>query len=106
MSTVLYRQDTTDDPLHRDDDLAAACDAAFSALAVDDDPELTLGMMSDLGEGELLDAWNRVLDIQTRGFGPREVQWLRDAGFGAGGRDVLEVGSGDGTYGRFLATSF
>jgi len=54
----------------------------------------------------LLDAWNRVLDIQTRGFGPREVQWLREAGFGADGRTVLEVGSGDGTYGRFLATSF
>ncbi len=70
-----------------------------------DDPELTLGMMSDLGEGELLDAWNSVLDIQTRGFGPREVQWLRDAGFGAG-RSVLEVGSGDGNYGRFLAESF
>ena len=70
MSTVAYPQDITTD-----------------------DPELTLGMMSDLGEGELLDAWNSVLDIQTRGFGPREVQWLRDAGFGAGGRSVLEVGS-------------
>lgn len=83
MSTVAYPQDITTD-----------------------DPELTLGMMSDLGEGELLDAWNSVLDIQTRGFGPREVQWLRDAGFGAGGRSVLEVGSGDGNYGRFLAESF
>jgi SAM-dependent methyltransferase len=83
MSTVAYPQDTTTD-----------------------DPELTLGMMSDLAEGELLDAWNSVLDIQTRGFGPREVQWLRAAGFGAGGRAVLEVGSGDGNYGRFLASSF
>jgi hypothetical protein len=46
------------------------------------------------------------LEIQTRGLGPREVQWLRDAGFGAVGRAVLEVGSGDGSYGRFLATSF
>lgn len=78
----------------------------LSTLAIAGDPELTLGMMSDLGEGALLDAWNRVLDIQTRGFGPREVQWLRDAGFGAGGRSVLEVGSGDGNYGRFLAASF
>lgn len=63
-------------------------------------------MMSDLGEGELLDAWNRVLEIQTRGFGPREVQWLRDAGFGAAARAMLEDGSGDGNYGRFLASSF
>jgi SAM-dependent methyltransferase len=104
MSTAIYQHDTTgDQPFHWDDLTAAE---ALAAVAVDDDPELTLGMMSDLGEGALLDAWNRVLDIQTRGFGPREVQWLRDAGFGAGGRTVLEVGSGDGNYGRFLAESF
>ena len=98
MSTVLCPPDTTTDDLQLEWDQLTA--------AREDDPDLTLGMMSDLAEGELLDAWNRVLDIQTRGFGPREVQWLRAAGFGAGGRDVLEVGSGDGTYGRFLATSF
>jgi hypothetical protein len=105
MSTVLHPQDTTTD-LHWDD-RAAGNDEGFCALAVvDDDPPLTLGMMSDLGEPELLAAWNSVLEIQTRGFGPREVQWLRGAGFGSGGRGVLEVGSGDGNYGRFLATSF
>jgi SAM-dependent methyltransferase len=85
MSTVLDPHDTTADG---------------------DDRALDLGMMSDLADGKLLDAWNLVLDIQTRGFGPREVQWLRDAGFGADGGGVLEVGSGDGTYGRFLAASF
>jgi len=103
MSTVLYAPDPTTEPLGWDE-LLAGQDAGFAAPA--DDDELTLGMMSDLAEAELLDAWNRVLDIQTRGFGPREVQWLRDAGFGAGGRSVLEVGSGDGNYGRFLASSF
>lgn len=108
MSTVLYRHDTvTDDPRFDWDDLTTGPNAGFSALATDDDdPRLTLGMMSDLGEEALLGAWNRVLEIQTRGFGPREVQWLREAGFGAAGRAVLEVGSGDGNYGRFLATSF
>jgi Methyltransferase domain len=109
MNTALYRQDvTTDDPRIDWDDLSAGQDSGLSALSVDDDndPRLTLGIMSDLGQKELLDAWNRVLEIQTRGLGPREVQWLRDAGFGAAGRAVLEVGSGDGNYGRFLATSF
>jgi SAM-dependent methyltransferase len=95
---------TTDAPQFDWDELIAEPQAGASTLVVDDD--LTLGMMSDLGDGELLDAWNRVLEIQTRGFGPREVQWLRELGFGAAGRAVLEVGSGDGTYGRFLAASF
>ncbi len=99
MSTVLCQPDPTTDDFQLDD-----WDGLTAGRS--DVPDLTLGMMSDLAEGELLDAWNRVLDIQTRGFGPREVQWLREAGFGAGGRNVLEVGSGDGTYGRFLATSF
>jgi SAM-dependent methyltransferase len=98
MSTAVCPPQSTTDDLPRGWDQPTA--------GHDDDPDLTLGMMSDLAEGELLEAWNRVLDIQTRGFGPREVQWLREAGFGAGGRDVLEVGSGDGTYGRFLASSF
>jgi SAM-dependent methyltransferase len=105
MTTVLYEQHTTQ---FTRDESTAAHDTGFSALTVADDADerLSLGMMSDLGDTELLEAWNRVLDIQTRGFGPREVQWLRDASFGAAGRAVLEVGSGDGNYGRFLAASF
>jgi SAM-dependent methyltransferase len=101
MSIAVCPQDPTTDSSQFD------WDPGFPALALVEDPApLTLGMMSDLGDGALLSAWNRVLDIQTRGFGPREVQWLRDAGFGAHGRTVLEVGSGDGNYGRFLAESF
>ena len=89
MSPVLCPPDTTTDEPQLDWDGLTA--------GHDDGPDLTLGMMSDLAEGALLDAWNRVRDIQTRGFGPREVQWLREAGFFSGARDVLEVGSGDGT---------
>jgi SAM-dependent methyltransferase len=71
----------------------------------EDNPWITLGLMNDITGGELMNSWKDLLDLQTRLFGPFEVEWLRANGF-AIGKGVLEVGSAIGAYGSWLARSF
>lgn len=71
-----------------------------------DNPWLTLGIMDSIDDPDLLREWGVLLGMQTRLLGPREVEWLRSNGFGVDGAGILEPGSGDGTYGSFLARNF
>ncbi|GAB3670948.1 hypothetical protein GCM10027589_39660 [Actinocorallia lasiicapitis] len=71
-----------------------------------DNPWMTIGIMNGIKEESLLAKWDAVLDIQTRLFGPRENAWLERQGFARPGTKVLEVGSGNGDHGRYLAQSF
>jgi SAM-dependent methyltransferase len=70
-----------------------------------DNPWLTLGIMDQIEDPNLLREWIRMLDLQTRLLGHQEVEWLRTNGFGDN-CTVMEPGSGDGRYGSFLARSF
>ncbi|MEV8097743.1 methyltransferase [Kitasatospora sp. NPDC085879] len=67
---------------------------------------MKLGIMDQIKDPALLNAWEAMLDLQTRLLGPGEVDWLRAKGFGRGGRGVIEPGSGDGHYGSYLAQCF
>ncbi|GGW67380.1 class I SAM-dependent methyltransferase [Streptomyces xantholiticus] len=71
-----------------------------------DNPWLTLGIMDRIEDPALLHEWGRMLDLQTRLLGPREVEWLRAKGFGRDCAGIIEPGSGDGHYGSFLARNF
>ncbi|MGQ6551122.1 hypothetical protein KGP17_27700 (plasmid) [Serratia sp. JSRIV001] len=62
---------------------------------------LVSGIMQELSETSLLASWDRVFEAQTRILGPQELKWLETKGAFAGG--VMEVGSGNGCYGSFLA---
>jgi hypothetical protein len=73
--------------------------AAFATPAL----PIALGAMNEVEGDALLEAWERCLALQTRLFGPYEVEWLRAHGFG--GR-VLEIGCAAGIFGSFLARSF
>lgn len=68
------------------------------------DLDLSAGVMNDIASDELIEAWETLLAHQARMFGPYEVQWLRENGFGA--PRVLEIGSALGEYGSFIARSF
>ncbi|MEX5590292.1 methyltransferase domain-containing protein [Pseudomonas urmiensis] len=57
--------------------------------------------MQRLGDTGVQSAWDRVLKLQTELLGPSELSWLRH--HQALDHDVLEVGSGMGHYGVFLA---
>ncbi|MEU1281550.1 methyltransferase [Streptomyces sp. NPDC005805] len=72
----------------------------------DDNPWLTLGIMDNIEDPDLLREWGRMLDLQTRVLGPRETAWLRSKGFGRDSVGVIEPGSGDGNFGAFLSRSF
>ncbi|WP_327587937.1 methyltransferase domain-containing protein [Nonomuraea sp. NBC_00507] len=83
----------------------ATSDMTPQVLAGNGIPSLTPGMMKAIEEEELLQEWERLLDVQTWALGESEVAWLRSGEFGAG-RGVLEVGSAAGGYGCFLARNF
>ncbi len=70
---------------------------------VDPSDGIALGAMNEVEGDALLAAWEATLALQTRLFGPLEVEWLRAHGFG--GR-VLEIGCAAGVFGSFLARSF
>ncbi|MND39829.1 hypothetical protein D3C76_158220 [compost metagenome] len=59
--------------------------------------------MQGLSDATLLASWETVLEVQTRILGPQELKWLTIKGAFEG--NVLEVGSGNGCYGSFLAES-
>lgn len=56
------------------------------------------GIMKSVESADLLSSWERVLDTQTRLFGPQEIGVLARRGIGACSRGILEVGSGNGDY--------
>jgi SAM-dependent methyltransferase len=69
-------------------------------------PWLTLGIMDDIEDESLLAEWDKVLDLQTRMLGEKEIAWLSSQGFGASPSGLLEVGSANGNYGSYLARRF
>lgn len=71
-----------------------------------DNPWLSLGIMNAIEGGALMESWQQMLTLQTHLFGPIEVRWLMEQGFGSSGRGVLEVGSASGYYGAYLARNF
>lgn len=67
-------------------------------------PDLKLGIMHGLKSKKLLDVWSSVLEAQTRILGPSEIEWLRTKDALNG--DMLEIGSGTGAFGSFLAKNY
>lgn len=61
------------------------------------------GVMQRLSEVGIQSAWDKVLELQTLLLGPSELTWLRH--HHAFDHEVLEVGSGKGHYGTFLANA-
>ncbi|MEQ4726208.1 methyltransferase [Nonomuraea sp. B19D2] len=104
----VIEQHSIDSALHTERRWAeprATSEVAPHVLAENDIPSLTPGMMKAIEEEELLQEWERFLDVQTWALGESEVAWLRSREFGTG-RGVLEVGSAAGGYGAFLARNF
>src|SRR5262249_42012339 len=62
------------------------------------------GIMKAVHSHELLSMWEKVLDVQTQLFGPKEVDVLISRCLGKNSRGILEVGSGSGHYGSFLSS--
>lgn len=77
--------------------------SGFDAPRFDTTDAIALGAMDNIAGDTLLAAWEATLALQTRLFGPLEVEWLKAHGFG--GR-VLEIGSAAGIFGAYLARAF
>lgn len=62
---------------------------------------MSSGIMKEIRDFELLTLWDRMLKIQTRILAPGELAWMKSRWAFLG--DILEIGSGNGSYGEFLA---
>ncbi|MFF8848336.1 methyltransferase domain-containing protein [Streptomyces sp. NPDC015127] len=71
-----------------------------------DNPWMTLGIMDNIEDEDLLVEWDALLDVQTRLLASREIDWMRSKGLGAEGAGILEIGSANGNYGSRLASDF
>jgi uncharacterized tellurite resistance protein B-like protein len=80
--------------------------AAIKESLAQDNPWMTIGIMNDVKDGDLMEAWQKYLDIQTQMLGPVELGWFKENGFGSDGSRVIEVGSAAGTYGSYVAHAF